>query len=144
MKANLHIKRLYMFALFLQRWELIEQMFRTRQQFYCMEDNTGVRHFHWALKGLPKIFPRHWRTNAMGFPYLELMPTLNSLGAAAYFFDLQGDELFALLVPEHAYHPYNLRKLPHCARPGDVAQQVYIFMIQKQKELGNEGTATKD
>jgi hypothetical protein len=135
LKATIYIKRLEALALFLQRWELIEQMYHEKREYYCLEEGTGTLHYHWVIKQFPRIFSTQWRMNENDRPYLEAMPNLNSLGAAAHYFNLKGDELFALFVPGHAYHPYNLRSMPDTARPGTLAHQIYSFMIQKQREL---------
>ena len=134
MKPDIQLKRLNALALFLQRWELIQQMYHKPNTYECHDDFCGIKHFHWIFRQFPKVFPGQWHLNDVNMPYHNTYPTLNPLESARRFLQLSPDEHFALFVPGYAYEPFQMLPLKEDARPGTLAHRIYHFMIKKQNQ----------
>ena len=133
---NKYVKRLYSLALYLQRWELIEQLYHEPKRYNTSLGTIDIPHFYWLFAHLPRIFPGGiWRISNRGNVYLTTAPNLNCLAAASLFFNLESDELLAIFCPDHDFWPANLRKLPRNSGPGSLAYHVFALMMYKQKEF---------
>lgn len=138
MKTNdVYLNRLLKFARYIGKTHLRDVLFKREIKSGCSKYDTKVECFAWALEALPHVF-KEWSFGSQNIACLKNHERLNSLTAAAVWFNLNFDSLSHLFLPGYQDPIYGGYMLAEDASPGDLSNNIYEyvkFMNEEQSRM---------
>ncbi|MCW3085090.1 MAG: hypothetical protein JWP12_2456 [Bacteroidetes bacterium] len=135
MKTNdVYLNRLLKFGRYMGKTHLRDVLFKREIKTGCSKYDTSVECFAWALEALPHVF-KEWTFSPESIACLKNNERLNSLTAAAVWFNLNFDTLSHLFLPGYQDSIYGGNVLDEAATPGDLSNNIYEYvkiMIEEQ------------
>lgn len=121
-----HVGRLIKFGQHIGKNFLKQALLINNLEYKAGKSDCLIEHFDWALKQLPLADLKHWRYHEDRTPYLLSNPGLNSITAAAVYFNLDVDQLFHLFVP--GYQDLNYGEMLNAqSDPSELALNINRF-----------------
>lgn len=125
-----NIKRLLKFARHLSKLSMYHTFDEPYEREYCHRADCNIEHFSFVIAELPNVF-KEW-TFRDDQPKLMGYEKLSSLAATAVFFNLTGDELFHLFVPNFQEQLYDGKQLCEWSNLYEFVDNLYQFIYYKE------------